>query len=495
MSAVKLTASLVEAFSGMYLSPRYDQAVATPAFHRECWAGYCADDPRVGCAAPREHAKSTSLTFAFGLACVCFRVKRYVIIGGSTEDMAAEQLSNLREELLYNDDLRRDFGVASFEQDSKTDIIVRCDDGHRFRILARGAEQKIRGKMWAGMRPDLFLGDDLEDDEQVANRDRRVKFRKWFFRAAVQALGRGGWARIHGTILHEDSLLARLNKNAAWKFKIYKAHNSFSDFTEILWPQAWPESRLRLRQKEFVEDGDSDGYSQEFLNDPTDNSVVYLRKGDFLPMTAEDLAAPKAILVGVDFAISKKDKANRTSFTVGGKCAANLIHVVDQYVGRWDSEEIIECFFDVQERHDPICFFVEDGQIWKAMSATIYKEMQKRDKWLNIQAITPISDKASRGRPYQKRHKSGGMRFLKTLDGRVDSPTNDWYPGYEAENLKFTGVSEATLDDQFDSTALLVKGFDLLPEVEEEDFESEDSQEMRRVDPRNSGGRSVVTGY
>jgi len=483
---VKLTAELVEAFGGMYLSPRYDGAVATPEFHRECWREYVSDKAEVVTAAPREHAKSTALTFVFGLAEVCFRSSDYVILIGSTEDMAAEQLSNLKEELADNEDLRRDFSILGFEQDTRTDIIVRCEDGHRFRILARGAEQKIRGKMWKGKRPNLIICDDMEDDEQVENRDRRMKFRRWFFRAARQALSRSGRIRVHGTILHEDSLLSRLFKNKAWKGLFYRAHNSFDDFSEILWPENWPESRLRARRQEFLEDGDPDGYSQEFLNDPTDSAVVYLRKGDFLPMSLEDQERPKTKLVGVDFAISKKDKANRSSFTVGGKCSFNLIHVVDQYVGRWDAEEIIGQFFDIQARHDPAGFYVEDGQIWKALSSTLYKEMQKRDRWLNVVAITPISDKAARGRPYQRRHKAGGMRFDKAAD---------WYPGYEAENLKFTGVSEATLDDQFDSTALLVKGFDLLPEVDEEDFEAEEELEMRRQDPRRSSGRSPVTGY
>ncbi|MDN4634759.1 hypothetical protein QCD71_24960, partial [Sphingomonas sp. PsM26] len=81
---------------------------------------------------------------------VCFRVSDYVILIGSTEDKAAEQLSNISEELESNEDLRRDFGIRAFESQTKTEVIVVHDDGHRFRILARGAEQKIRGAMWKG---------------------------------------------------------------------------------------------------------------------------------------------------------------------------------------------------------------------------------------------------------------------------------------------------------------------------------------------------------
>lgn len=70
-----------------------------------------------------------------------------------------------------------------------------------------------------------------------------------------------------------------------------------------------------------------------------------------------------------------------------------------------------------------------------------------------------------------------------------------WFEAYRAEQLRFTGHSDATLDDQFDSTATLVLGLDQSPDVEEEDFEAEEEIEMRRQDPRASAGRSRVTGY
>lgn len=490
MKPVTLTAELVESFAGIYLSPRYDHAVPTPDFHREAWALYVSPAPAAGCIAPREHAKSTALTFVFGLAEVCFRVSDYVIIIGSTEDMAAEQLSNLREELLDNEDLRRDFDIGEFEQDSKTDIIVRCTDGHRFRILARGAEQKIRGKMWKGKRPNLIIGDDMEDDEQVENIDRRRKFRRWLFRAARQALGRYGRIRIHGTILHEDAVLARLRKNSGWKMLFYKAHAAFSDFSEILWPEGWDEKRLKLRRQEFIDDGDSAGYSQEFLNDPRDNAEAFLRKTDFLPMLESDRDAEKIFAVGWDFAVSKSDRANKTAAVVGGKDARNFISIVDCRPGRWNSLEIVDKMFDLERDYSPVAHFVEDGAIWKAIGPMIQKEMGRRDRWLNIVPIPSIKDKKSRASPLQKHHRAQGMRF---------DMEAAWWPEYEDIMLRFTGDSDALHDDEFDATALLVKGFENLADVAEEDFDDEDEAEMRHATPRRfgqqDGGRSRVTGY
>jgi hypothetical protein len=483
---VKLNARLIEAFSATFLSPMYDTPVRIPALHRECWELYCSDATQASVAAPRGHAKSTALTHAYGLAVVLFRVQQYVIVVGSTEEMAIGHLGDIAKELRENDDLRAEFGIRSLITDAKTDIIALCEDGYQFRLVAKGAGQKMRGMKWNGKRPGLVLCDDLEDDEQVVNKDSRTKFARWFYRALKPVLRKGGQVRFHGTILHEDSLLAHTMKSGSWASLKFKAHRSFDDFSDILWPEQFSSERLRAIRQEFIDANDGPGYSQEYLNDPFDNSEAFLRKEDFLPMTDEDHRKSKALLVGVDFAISKKDSANRTSLTVGGRSPDRLVHVLDQYVGRWNSLEIVDQFFFIHEVHHPEYFVVESGQIWKAIEPTLYKEMQARDTYLTIFSRVPIGDKAARGRSYQRRHRARMMRFDKEAS---------WYPGYEDENLRFTGHSEATLDDQFDSTALLSLAFDDLANSEDDDFTPEDELEVRRGDPRLSSGRNQVTGY
>jgi len=511
MTPVKLSADLIESFSGTFLSPRYDNPAPTPQFHREAWALYASDWPQCEVVAPREHAKSTSLTMDYMLAELLFRCSDYAILIGSTEDLAAEQLSNIYEELKDNQDLITHFGIKGFESEAKADMICVMNDGHRFRVLCRGAEQRIRGRLWKGKRPNLMVMDDAEDDEQVENPDRRSKFRRWFFRAAKQAMGRYGKVRVHGTILHEDSLLSRLAKchkckqltpmcvdgicgncgtEKTWHHLYYKAHTAFDDFSNILWLEQWPEERLRKRRAEFIEDGDAAGYSQEFLNDPLDNAEAYLKKDDFIAMSDDDYKSEKIVCAAADFAISKADKANRTSFSIGGKDVTNLLHLLDQRVGRWDSMEIIEEMFAIQAAHHPEVFWVEDGVIWKSLRPMIEREMQLRDIRINFEARLPIKDKASRGRSLQRRMRARQCRFDKRAE---------WYPGYEQEVLRFTGYATATLDDQFDSSALLSLGFDDFQHVEVEDFNDEEDWEMERG-YRQRGttldqGRSAVTGY
>lgn len=491
MTPVLLTSELIESFAGTFISPRYDMARPTPAFHRECWSLYASSAPAVMVIAPRDHAKSTALTTDYILAEVLFRSSDYVILVGSTEDGAAEQLGNIVEELTENEDLVREFGIKKFIRTSTTDVIVEMGDGHRFRILARGAEQRIRGRLWKGKRPNLLVCDDMEDDEQVENPDRRSKFRRWFFRAAKQALSKSGKIRVHGTVLHEDALLSRLRRNSTWKHLFYKAHASFDDFSDLLWPERWSEEQLRAKRQELIDDNDAAGYSQEFLNDPLDHSDAFLRKDDFVAMEEEDYEVDKVICIAADFAVSKADKANRTSFTVGGKDVRNLLHYVDFRVGRWDPVEWIDEMFRLQARWNPEVFWVEDGVIWKAVKSMVYREMQTRDQRINIEAVPSIKDKATRGRSYQRRMRARQCRFDKAHPN---------YAGFEQENLRFTGTAAATLDDQFDSAGLLSLGFDKFAQVEPEDFyDTEDWEQERGFWNRpNAGGRqgrNATTGY
>jgi hypothetical protein len=435
-----------------------------------------------------------------------FRCSDYVIIISSTEDKAQEHLINISEELHINEDLQREFDIQEFETDQKTEIVVASKDGYRFRILARGAEQKIRGTMWNGKRPNLIVCDDMEDDEQVENRDRRAKFRRWFFRAAKQALSKTGKIRVHGTILHEDSLLMRLTKNSAWTGLFYKAHESYNDFSNLLWPQRWSEKELRMKQKEFEDDGDPDGYSQELLNDPLDRKDSYLESSQFLPMDSEQLVEDKLYYVGCDFAVSKKDNANRTSFTIGGKNLSPYLYVVDNRVGRWDTLEWICQMLLIEKEYTPQMWFVEGGVIWNSIQPMIFQEMYDSERssavreivgdgdiFLNLEVLNPVKDKGVRGRSFQKRMKAHSIRF---------DTEAEWFPGYKDECLRFTGTAQSRLDDQFDSSATLCLGLDKLTSLEEEDFEEQDPIEVEEQEYfhhlreyNNEGGRSIVTGY
>ena len=201
-----LTAGLIEGFVGSVLAKKFDHGTAIPQFHKELWELATSQHQYVAIAAPRGHAKSTAGTLAYTLASLLFRESTFALIVSDTESQACMFLGALKQELSDNEDIielfglkKDDKGLVRFLKDSESDVIVEFADGHKFRVIAKGAEQKLRGLNWNGTRPNLVIVDDLENDELVMNKERRAKLKRWFFGALPPAMSPKGKLRIRGT--------------------------------------------------------------------------------------------------------------------------------------------------------------------------------------------------------------------------------------------------------------------------------------------------------
>lgn len=507
---MKLTPELIHGFSETVLAKKYDQRKGTPACHLEWWNLCCSEHSLVAIAAPRGHAKSTAITHAYVLASVLFRDRSFVLIVSDTYDQAVMFLKDIANELKDNEDIHALFGVVpEFEKDAENDIIVRFSDGSGFRIIAKGAEQKVRGLKWNAKRPDLIVCDDLENDEIVMNDERRKKFQSWFLNALLPCRGDNGLVRVVGTILHMDSLLENLmpplfdrkytvneplrmystNPKRAWRSVRYRAHTGLSDFTHILWEAKWPKSRLLEEQQKYIDSGNSEGYSQEYLNYPIDETRAFFRKSDFKDMTEEDHQRLKLFYVAVDPAITETDTADYSVFVVGGVDEEGILHIVDVIRERMDSKELIDTFFHLQKKYEPELFIIEAGAIEKSIGPFLRAEMLKPGRQpLSIETKVPSKDKEFRARSIQARMRAHGVRFNKAAD---------WYPEFELECCQFPRSKH---DDQVDALAWLGLTLDkmqdapTLREVERAEWEEELNIYFESADPRERG-ISPTTGY
>lgn len=417
------------------------------------------------------------------MAAALFREKRYILIISDTEGQATEFLGDIKMELQENVELIQDFGIRKFTKDSATDVIVEFTDGAKFRIRAVGAEQKVRGRKWGGTRPDLIVADDLESDEAVESSLRREKFKNWFFKAVLPAMSDTGQIRVIGTILHLDSLLYGLINNGAWKTKLYRAHKAFDDFSELLWPEKWPASRLKEERSQYINAGISDGYACEYLNNPIDQGEAFFRKQDFLEMESTHYGLNKSYYAAIDFAISDADKADYTVIVVGGMDQFGILHIVYVHRFRGDMDEILLNMMAVQERYKVELWKAEEGAIKKTLFGELQRRMVEKGTYLNISPGIPTKDKRTRARPLQARMRAGGVRFDKQAD---------WYPGYEEEHLQFP---KGAKKDQVDATAWLAIGLAELNEAATPKELADEEYEIMVSDSDYYTGRCETTGY
>jgi hypothetical protein len=160
----QLNSNIIAGFVRTVLSSKFETPVETPDFHKEAWDICCSKYTKVAVSAPRGHAKTTGITVSYGLATLMFRQRKFMLLVSDTEAQAMMFLGFFKEHLQDNDALinlfnlrRDDNGKVIFLKDTESDIIVQFQDGHKFRIIAKGAEQKLRGLIWNGTRPDIIL--------------------------------------------------------------------------------------------------------------------------------------------------------------------------------------------------------------------------------------------------------------------------------------------------------------------------------------------------
>jgi len=487
----KLDAALIEGFQRHYLLQGFDDSAPVADFHRTMWEEAC-DETKKRCAwaAPRNHAKSTAITFSFAMAAIEFRFRDHILIASDSETQAVHQLKEIKNEFYENEEMRADFGFRAFVKDTETEIILEFSDGYLVRILARGSEQRLRGLKWRGKRPNLILGDDLEFDEIVANPERLKKFKDWFFKQLLPSGSKDCLVRIVGTILAFNSLLMDLIGDPGWTTHLWAAHESFDDFTNILWPGRWPEKDLRDERQVFINQGKADAYSQEYLNQPIAEGNSFFEREDMLDIPFQHYRdwetnpgrRPKNFYASVDFAVSTRTHADRSVISIGTLDSDQNLDIVDVRKGRWNPNELVDQLFKAHEEYAPETWFVESGTILKALGPFLNEEMGRRNCFLSMHLMVPSKDKVTRAKSIQARIKAGRVRFDKSAD---------WYDDIEQEMLQFPRGAHDDFVDTMSQFGLALDQVITPPtedEIEAEEWRAEESRDSQQ-------GRNPVTGY
>jgi len=294
------------------------------------------------------------------------------------------------------------------------------------------------------------------------------------------------WIRVVGTILHLDSMLSRLIDNKKWKSLFYSADDG--DFGNLLWPEKFPEERLRDIYEDYVEDGNPEGFSQEYRNQPVDIKNLFFNKDYFLDFDRD--SDGKAILpnfeyfAAADFAVSEKEKADYTVFVVVGVCPEGRLHVVD--VRRFKGDDHVDELIATQKMWNINMWMFESGQIQKSILPLLNTEMLRTHVILNWNTHTPTQSKTARARSIQGKHKSGFIKYDKE---------KDWWGPFEAELMMVSGSGpRGRHDDQFDAFAYIGMAVDQFfeaytdEELEEEAWENE-------FEDFYGQGKNKTTGY
>ena len=269
--------------------------------------------------------KSTILTTSYPIwAILGEQQKKFILIICQTQTQAKQHMMNLRRELENNSLLKNDLGPFKEESDEWGSFSLVFSNTNA-RITAASTEQSIRGLRHNQHRPDLIIGDDVEDLASTKTKEGRKKTYQWLTSEVIPAGDRNTRLVIVGNLLHEDSLLMKIKED----IEAHRIDGVFKEYPlikdgQILWPGKYPtmddiETEKRKASNEFA-------WQREYLLHivPTEDQAIHRSwikyYGELPSKELRDSYGYRkyvGIRIGVDLAISEKESADYTSMVIG----------------------------------------------------------------------------------------------------------------------------------------------------------------------------------
>lgn len=401
-------------------------------------------------AAPRGHAKSTFVSFAFPLWCICYGYKQTIIVISCSADMARLFLTRIREELEFNELIIKVFGKLQGSSKWNNSEILTSTGVY---CVGKGAGQQMRGLNFKS-RPDLVIIDDLESEESVATETQRATLDKWFSSAVMKMGSPNCDFFFIGTVLSYDSLLYKLltlPTYSMWQRKIYRAVIKFSESTlwlkweekmtnlsdpdpyntakkfylkhkkemlkgtKVLWESQRENMYLHLMETRLQ---DEEAFNSEFQNDPqTEKSRIF--KEEWLEEnTYEYPPNIKRVYGAVDPSCGKNRKADTSAIVILGEGEDNYIYVLEASIKVrrvediiLDMEKIIGKYYNLLEG-----FVVETNQFQALFSTTVQQHFIDLGMYVNwIEIFHGANDKKERRiNSMISKIKNGYLKFNKS---------------------------------------------------------------------------------
>lgn len=390
-------------------------------------------------AAPRGEAKSTITSQLFVLWCVITGRKKYPMIGMDAFDQAAIMLEAIKAELEFNPRLALDFPEAMGRgRVWQTGVIVTANNA---KIEAVGSGKRIRGRRHGPYRPDLFIGDDLENDENVNTPEQRDKLQSWLTKAVLKLGGAGEKfdVIVIGTILHYDSVLNRLLKNPLWRSKKFKAVIQWPDNMD-LWDR-WEEILLNIgddEAAEFYRTNEAAMNAGAIVSWPAGRPLVVLMKlrardghaafdSELQNDPLSDDDAPFAACINFwvnrlaewifygacDPSLGKKGASRDPSaLLVGGfNRSTGILDVIEAAIKKRLPDRIIEDVIALQREYHCLVWAFEVVQFQEFLRTELIKRSAARSIPVPARAVTPHTDKLLRIESLQPHMANGLIRL------------------------------------------------------------------------------------
>lgn len=339
---------------------------------------------------PREHAKSTRLSFAYPLWAVLTGRSKFVLLISASQDMANLFLENIKTELEENERLIEDFGELKGDK-WKTDFITLKNGAA---IISKGAGSSIRGIRHKQYRPDLIIADDIMKDDLANSPTQREKLDRWFRRVVIP-LSKDAFIVVVNTIFHNDDLPSRLLRDIQERKLKNWLGLRFSAILEDgtpLWKERWSIEDL---EKKKVALG-SINFSTEYMNEPLSEDELVFKPHWFTFYKEEIFGKKLDIVMAIDPATGKAKGDFSAIVVVGKDKDSGIYYVLEAYGEKISDLKLIDKIIEKYLFHKPRIILFESIAFQEIYKNTVVREASKRGVHLPIKPVKPRAQKEIR---------------------------------------------------------------------------------------------------
>lgn len=394
--------------------------------------------------APPRHSKSELASKRFPSWYMGRHPDRQIICASYGDTLATDFGSDVRD-IIRDPWYQNLFPGTTLRSDTKAAGRWRTEQGGIY--IATGIGGAVTGR-----GAHIFIIDDpvknREDADSLRKRDIVWRF---YMGVANQRLMPGGAIILMMTRWHEDDLAARALEVDKWEvLKLEGIGNEHTDHETALWPEWFPLPSLQRIRKTMAEGGRLREWEAQYQQNPTPESGTYIKR-KWYRERYNSLPSNLRVYMASDFALREPEEGQEPDYTehgVFGVDSDSRIYPMAWWKGQTTADVWVDTLLNMVQLYRPACWFGEAGMIRRAVEPFLTKRCRERKIFFRQEWVSPISDKAARGRAFQGRSSAGMVIF---------PAGEEWAERVIEQVVSFPGAAK---DDAFDVMALMCRVID-----------------------------------
>jgi len=360
----------------------------------------------------RGAGKTTCCTIARAIWYILRDPNVRILIASKTHDFAKDMLKEIKGHLESNERLISIFGAQKADSSDPRslkwnteaiEVVGRDRPMKEPTITTVGAEGQVVGKHY-----DVILCDDLVDEDNSRTPYMRDRVRTFFYKTLVPTLEPDGELHILGTRYHYDDLYGHLMRHEMkGSHQIVRA---LDDEERSPWPEKFsPEFFKKLRRS-----AGTIIFNSQYQCDTEAMKGEIFDYDWMIECELEDVPAGALRFIGVDLAISEKEKADKFAMVLIA-IHGRTIYVIKHFAAHLTFGKQTQKIFEWFDEYDPVSIGIESN----AYQAALAQHVKETRPDVRVTQLITSKDKVTRAWKLSQRFEAQEVRIVKGVNAAL----------------------------------------------------------------------------